>query len=177
GRHVHQTIVIRLGLRRARFPLLGGLCLFGGCRLGFWLLNPRPGLGGRVYSVALTINFYDRHAGSLRVKRDINFFLRRFHDNQLAEHAVMAGAADHRAPKLESPHSIGCKSYVDRLLRRDFLVDAKLLELNSVIDVGGSDDQLYRFALLHGNRWRIKLESFGGDFDLDGLLGISLALS
>src|SRR4029079_2385463 len=130
-----------------------------------------------VYSVSLTLNFHDGHAGSLRVKGDIHFFLRRFHDDQLSDHVVGTRAADDRAPKLKLPNPIGSKRHVDRLLRRDFLVDVKLLELNSVIDVCGSDDQLYRLAFLHRNRSRIKLESFGGDFDLDGLLWISLALT
>src|SRR5262249_28549693 len=142
--NVDQTIVVRLSLSLRLYLLLARLRLRGNFRFwSCWLLNSGPGFCGGVDSEAFTINFYDGHTRSLFVKANLYFVLRRLHDEQFAEHVVVSSAADDRALKLKSPNPIGSKFDIDGLLSWNFLVNAKLLELDSVIDVRRSDDQPY----------------------------------
>jgi hypothetical protein len=55
-------------------------------------------------------------------------------------------------------------------MRGNLLVDAQFVDLDSVIDVGRSDDQSYGLALLDGDRARVEFKFSGDDFDLNGRL-------
>jgi hypothetical protein len=134
------------------------------------LLNPGPGFCVRVDSESFSIDFYDRYARSLVIKAHIHFLLRRFYDDDLAQHVVVSTAAGDRTVKLKSANLVRGKVHVDSLLRGDSLIDAKCLELKSVIDVLGSNDQSYGFPFctvivrgLNSNCFAVTLISTGGE--------------